>query len=229
VAKKNKGSKKSGRKHKRLSTEIVVKYLSQRKEPANTKNIAETLGRVGKQGRDETFKILEQLRDQGKVTQLSKHRWAMPHAIQQHRGRVTGHVDGHGYVLSDETKEKIFLRSHDMQEVLHNDVVDIRVSGRDRRNRLYGQIIDIVERGNTTLVGRYFQENKVHFVVPDDQRIGQDIFVMPEHTAGAIEGQVVMVKMTKPPTRHLFSTGRRSSRGVRRLSCARYGNRDCIT
>ena len=201
--KKNKGS----RKHKRLSTDIVIKYLSQRKESANTKAIAETLGRVGKEGRQETFEILEQLRDEGKVSQLSKHRWAMKHAIQEHRGRVVGHVDGHGYVLTDLTKEKVFLRSHDMREVLHNDIVNVRIAGRDRRNKLFGQIIDIVERGNDLVVGRYFNESNMHFVVPDDQRIGQDIFVMPDELQGASSGQVVSVKITKYPSKHFQPMG----------------------
>ncbi len=205
--KKNKNSKNTSRKHKRLSTDIVLKYLSQRQEPANTKAIAETLGRVGKEGRQETFEILEQLRDEGKVSQLSKHRWAMKHAIQEHRGRVVGHVDGHGYVLTDETKEKVFLRSHEMREVLHNDIVNVRIVGRDRRHKLFGQIIDVVERGNLVVVGRYFNESNMHFVVPDDQRIGQDIFVLPEHTAGAESGQVVSVKITKHPTKHFQPVG----------------------
>lgn len=205
--KKNKNVKKTNRKHKRLSTDIVIKYLSQRNEPANTKAIAETLGRVGKEGRQETFEILEQLRDAGKVSQLSKHRWAMKHAIQEHRGRVVGHVDGHGYVLTDETREKVFLRSHEMREVLHNDIVEVRIVGRDRRQKLFGQIIDVVERGNLVVVGRYFDENGMHFVVPDDQRIGQDIFVLPEHTQGAESGQVVSVKITKHPTKHFQPVG----------------------
>ena len=201
--KKNKDS----RKHKRLSTDIVIKYLSQRNEPANTKAIAETLGRVGKEGRQETFEILELLRDEGKVSQLSKHRWAMKHAIKEHRGRVVGHVDGHGYVLTEETKEKVFLRSNDMREVLHNDIVNVRISGRDRRNKFFGQIIDIVERGNELVVGRYFNESNMHFVVPDDQRIGQDIFVMPEELQGAESGQVVSVRITKYPSKHFQPMG----------------------
>lgn len=207
MKKKNKTKNKSTRKHKRLSTNIVLKYLSQRREPANTKAIAETLGRVGKEGRQETFEILEQLRDEGKVSQLSKHRWAMKHAIQEHRGRVVGHVDGHGYVLTDETREKVFLRSHEMREVLHNDIVNVRIVGRDRRHKLFGQIIDVVERGNLEVVGRYYNENNLHFVVPDDQRIGQDIFVLSEHTAGAETGQVVSVKITKHPTKHFQPVG----------------------
>lgn len=205
--KKNNKTKKTSRKHKRLSTQIVLKYLSQRQEPANTKAIAETLGRVGKEGRQETFEILEKLRDDGKVSQLSKHRWAMKHAIQEHRGRVVGHVDGHGYVLTDETKEKVFLRSHEMREVLHNDIVNVRIVGRDRRHKLFGQIIEVVERGNLVVVGRYFNESNMHFVVPDDQRIGQDIFVLPEHTEGAKTGQVVSVKITKHPTKHFQPVG----------------------
>ena len=199
--------KKSNRKHKRLSTDIVLKYLSQRSEPANTKAIAETLGRVGKEGRQETYAILELLRDQDKVVQLSKHRWAMKHAIIDHQGRIVGHVDGHGYVLTDDTREKVFLRSHEMQEVLHNDIVRVRVVGRDRRKKLFGKIIEVIERGNDSLVGRYFVENNLHFVVPDDQRIGQDIFVMQEDICNAQPGQVVTVKITKHPTRHFQPVG----------------------
>jgi ribonuclease R len=195
------------RKHKRLSTDIVLKYLSQRTEPANTKSIAETLGRVGKEGRQETFEILEALRDEGKVSQLSKHRWAQKHAIQDHRGRVVGHIDGHGFVITDETKEKVFLRAQDMREALHNDIVNVRITGRDRRQKLIGQITEIVERGNLEIVGRYFVESNMHFVVPDDQRINQDVVVLPEHTKGAEHGQVVSVKITKHPTKNFQPLG----------------------
>lgn len=207
--KKTQENKKAGKatKHKKLSTDIVLKYLSQRREPANTKAIAETLGRVGKDGRQETFSILEQLRDQGKVSQLSKHRWAMPHAVQEHEGRVIGHVDGHGYVLSDATKEKISLRAQDMREVLHNDRVRIRVTGRDRRQNLFGEITEVIERGNQTIVGRYFHESGVGFVVPDDQRIGQDILVTPENVKGASQGQVVVVNLSQYPSRHFQPVG----------------------
>ncbi len=207
MSKSNKNKKQSTRKHKRLSTDIVLKYLSQRTEPANTKAIAETLGRVGKEGRQETFEILEALRDDGKVSQLSKHRWAMKHAIVEHRGRVVGHVDGHGYVLTDETREKVFLRSHEMREVLHNDIVNVRITGRDRRQKLFGQITDIVERGNLSIVGRYFNESNIHFVVPDDQRIGQDVYVLPEHTMNAQHGQVVAITITKHPTKNFQPLG----------------------
>ena len=192
---------------KRAKQDIVMQYLAQCNEPTNTKAIAQTLGQVGKDGRQAAFEILEGLRDDGKVMQLSKHRWAMKHAIQQHRGRVVGHIDGHGYVLTDDTREKVFLRANDMREVLHNDIVNVRVMGRDRRQRALGKIIEVIEHGNSLVVGRYFFEGGTHFVVPDEQRIGQDIFVLPEHTAGAQAGQVVAVKITQNPSKNFQPVG----------------------
>ena len=208
MPKSNKKKGKSSRKLKKLSVDIVLRYLSQRNEPANTKSIAETLGRVGKDGRQEAFEILELLRDDGKVQQLSKHRWAMPHAIKEHRGRVVGHVDGHGYVLTEGTHEKVFLRAHDMREALHNDIVTVRVSGRDKRKKLFGKIIDIIERGNTLVVGRYFKESNSHFVVPEDQRIAQDIFVLEQDIADAEVGQVVTVEITQHPSPNFQPVGK---------------------
>ena len=186
----------------------MLRYLSQRSEPANTKAIAETLGRIGKDGRRETFEILELLRDDGKVKQLSKHRWAMPHAIKEHVGRVVGHVDGHGYVLTQNTHERVFLRAHEMREVLHNDIVSVRITGRDRRKKLLGQIVEIIERGNALIVGRYFSESNSHFVMPDDQRINQDIYVLEQDLAGAKEGQVVTVEITTHPTPNFQPVGK---------------------
>lgn len=205
-----KGKQKSNRKHKRLSAEIVLKYLSQRTEPASTKAIAETLGRAGKDGRNETFAILEQLRDQQKVIQIKRHRWAMPGSVQTYQGRVVGHVDGHGYVIAENTNERVYLRSHDMREVLHNDIVQVKITGRDRRKKLLGQITKVVERGNDTIVGRFFIENGVAFVVPNDQRIGQDIFIPPENYAKVSninDGQVVVCTIIKQPSRHFQPVG----------------------
>ena len=208
-----KGKNKTNRKHKRLSAEIVLKYLSQRSEPASTKAIAETLGRIGKEGRDETFAILEQLRDQQKVIQIKRHRWAKPGTIQTYQGRVVGHVDGHGYVLADDSKERIYLRAHDMREVLHNDIVQVKVTGRDRRKKLLGQITKVVERGNDDIVGRFFMENNVAFVIPNDQRIGQDIFIPPESFKNVQlgksvkDGQIVVCKIVKQPSKHFQPVG----------------------
>ena len=201
--------KTSGGKHGRLRGDIICNYLSSKSEPVTTKVIAEILGRGSKRGIDETEKLLEQLRDQNKIRQVRKHRWVAIGKETTITGKIIGHIDGHGFVVPNEGGEKVHLRSHDMREAMHNDVVTVRLTGRDKRKKRFGQIVEIVERGNQQIVGRYYQERGLNFVVPQDQRISQDIFIAPDSipTPAPESGQVVLCDITQQPSRNFQPVG----------------------
>lgn len=196
-------------KHKRLSSEILLEVLGKQGEPMATRALAEALGRGSKRGIDDTYKLLEQLEKQDKVRQIRRHRWAIPSAVQEVIGKIVGHVDGQGYVLPESGGEKIYLREHDMREVLHGDTVLVRITGRDRRKKRLGQIKDIVARGNEKIVGRFYKEQGLYFVVPQDQRIAQDVFVHAETLPNPApeNGQVVICKITRQPSKHFQPVG----------------------
>jgi len=198
-----------GGKHGRLRSDIICNYLSSKSEPVTTKAIAAVLGRGSKRGIDETEKLLEQLRDQNKIRQVRKHRWVAVGQETLITGKIIGHVDGHGFVVPSEGGEKVHLRSHDMREAMHNDTVTVRLTGRDKRKKRLGQIVDIVERGNTQIVGRYYQERGLNFVVPQDQRISQDIFIAPDSMPKPApeSGQVVLCDITQQPSRNFQPVG----------------------
>lgn len=201
--------KDKGRKHARLRSDIITNYLASKSEPVTTKAIAAVLGRGSKRGLEETEKLLEQLRDQNKIRQIRRHRWATIGVETLVTGKVVGHVDGHGYVLPEEGGDKIYLRSHDMREAMHNDIVKVRVTGRDRRKKRLGQISEIVQRGNEQVVGRYYQERGLNFVVPQDQRISQDIFIAPDSLPKPLpeSGQVVLCDITQQPSKNFQPVG----------------------
>ncbi|MGH1428414.1 MAG: ribonuclease R [Arenicella sp.] len=206
-----KQSKQTSKKHSRLRGDIVLTYLKQKHEAVATREIAQVLGQGGKRGIEETYKTLEYLREEGKITQVRRNRWAIQDQIKEVIGKIVGHTDGHGYVLPINGGEKIFLRNHDMHEVLHGDTVNVRVTGKDRRNKRLGHIIDIVERGSEEVVGRFFTERGLNFVVPNDQRISQDIFIPPDSLKELENlpdsGQVVICKITQFPTKNFQPVG----------------------
>ena len=45
------------------------------------------------------------------------------------------------------------------------------------KHKREGIIVDVIERANETIVGTYDRQQHFGFVVPDDERIGTDIFV----------------------------------------------------
>lgn len=207
-------NKTKGGKHSRLRADIIVGFLESKGEPVSTKAIAQALGRNSKRGLMETEKLLDQLSEQNRISKLRRHRWVSLKQQTLIEGRVVGHFDGHGFVLPDGGGERIFLSTHDMREVLHNDHVRVRITGKDSRKRRFGQIDSIIERGNTRIIGRFYEERGLYFIVPQDQRISQDVFISPNDIGGESgelkpkAGQVVICEIIQQPSRNFQPTGK---------------------
>ena len=122
-------------------------------------------------------------------------------------GKVTAHRDGFGFVVPEQGGEDLFLNDKEMQKVLHGDRVLAKVTGTDRRGRREGTIVEVVERGNSHVIGRLINENGVFLVAPEDKRIGQDIIVSGG-VGKAKAGQVVSIELIEQPSRFKQPTGR---------------------
>ena len=123
-------------------------------------------------------------------------------------GEVQGHRDGHGFVVSDDGAVSVYLSPQEMRSVLHRDRVKVRVLRFDRKGRPEGQVLEIVERRKTPIIGRLLNEGGVWLVAPEDRRFGQDIIIPAKGTANAQPGQVVSVELTEVPSLHAQPVGR---------------------
>ena len=124
------------------------------------------------------------------------------------KGRVSGHPEGYGFVLSKGAEGDIFLSGRQMRQVLDGDEVVVRIAGHDRRGRPEGAIVEVVEHRTERLVGRYFSESGIHFVRPDNPKISQDILIAPDAMGGAQSGQFVLVEITRQPSKNAQPAGR---------------------
>ena len=114
-------------------------------------------------------------------------------------GRVQGHRDGFGFLIPDEGGVDVFLSPREMQKVMHGDRVLLKRTGFDARGRPEGRIVEVTERANRRVVGRFLEERGVSLVVPEDQRIKHDIVIPAGETQRAQQGQVVTVEIIEPP------------------------------
>ena len=123
------------------------------------------------------------------------------------RGHVIAHADGFGFLVPEDGGDDLFLSGKQMRGVLHGDTAIATVSGVDRRGRKEGAIISVVERANTTIIGRLFDDDGVTYVVPDNKRLTQNIFVSSDHLGEAVAGQIVKIEITKQPTKKRQAVG----------------------
>ncbi|WP_431095997.1 ribonuclease R [Polaromonas aquatica] len=119
--------------------------------------------------------------------------------LAEFEGTVSGHRDGHGFVLRDDGEADIYLPPNEMRAVLHKDRVKARIVRHDRKNRPEGRVTEIIERSSNPIIGRLLQESGVWLVAPEDKRYGQDVLIPKGATGSAKAGQVVVVQLTEPP------------------------------
>ena len=96
--------------------------------------------------------------------------------------------------------EDIYVAEQNKGTAMHNDKVRVRVVPSNyTKHKREGVIVDVIERANETVVGTYDRQQHFGFVIPDDERIGTDIFVDLKNTLDARSGAKVLVKITKWP------------------------------
>ncbi|RZI80805.1 MAG: ribonuclease R, partial [Rubrivivax sp.] len=123
-------------------------------------------------------------------------------------GTVHGHRDGHGFVSTDDGETTIYIPPQEMRSVMHRDRVKVRVLRFDRKGRPEGQVLEILERRKTPIIGRLLHEGGAWIVAPEDRRFGQDIMIPAKGIANAEPGQVVSVELTEVPSLHAQPVGR---------------------
>ncbi|MCU7890377.1 MAG: ribonuclease R [Candidatus Thiodiazotropha sp. (ex Ustalcina ferruginea)] len=123
-------------------------------------------------------------------------------------GRVIGHADGFGFLRPDDSGDDLYLSFNEMRSVFHDDRAVVRVTGVDRRNRLEGAVVEVLERNTRTVAGRLYMEAGVGFVVPDSKRLSKDVIIPSSEIGHAKQGQMVVAEILDQPTKRTPPIGR---------------------
>jgi ribonuclease R len=86
--------------------------------------------------------------------------------------------------------------------------VAVRPLAPEGRGRRTGEVVEVLARGPSELVGRYRLEDGVSFVVPSDPRHARVLLVPPDGRGGARDGQVVVATLSHAPDRDSQPLGR---------------------
>lgn len=124
--------------------------------------------------------------------------------------RIEAHSDGFGFAVPVEKEgdTDLVLYERQMRGLMHGDVVTVRPVGVDRRGRREGQVLDIIERANTSVVARLAKEGDIAVAIPEDKRISQSIVLDAKSIGDAKDGQVINVALTRYPEKNLPATGK---------------------
>lgn len=182
------------------SRELILQRLDDRGAPASREQLIEEFGLSGEEQQEALRRRLRAMERDGQLIYTRRGTYAPVDKLDLILGRVSGHRDGFGFLIPDDGSEDLFLSPTQMRLLFDGDRALARVSGFDRRGRREGAIVEVISRGHETVVGRYYEEGGIGFVIPDNPKVQQEILVTPGRTANASVGQFVEIKITHWPT-----------------------------
>lgn len=176
----------------------------------------------------ETFRdILQALLTEGKIQVTKQGKYVKPDANQP-VGTFISHAKGFGFVEIEGRDEDLYIPEDKTGGAFHLDKVQVSLLPGVRGKRQEAEVIKILERGTKQVVGTYEQSQNFGFVIPDNNKIGADIFVPKERSKGAVTGHKVVVELTsygdgrhKPEGKVIEILGHRNDPGVDIMSIVR--------
>ena len=148
----------------------------------------------------EFSKLLAAMEAKGEIIRTRWDRYGVPQRMNLVVGRVQGNAKGFAFVIPDsEGQEDVYIAPADTNGAMHNDQVVVRLLGKSGGAKAEGEVIRILQRYNTTVVGTFDKGKKFSFVIPDENRINYDILVNKEDYSGAVNNEKVVVEITRWP------------------------------
>ncbi|HKM00102.1 MAG TPA: ribonuclease R [Mobilitalea sp.] len=163
-------------------------------KPMKFKDIAGIL-QVPKEAKHELKTLLDYMISQGIIVLDAQNRYKKP-GDDIISGIYSGTQRGFGFVILEDEEQDIFIPENATNGAMHGDRVNITISDEQNGRRKEGVIVSILERAKTEVVGTFEKSKNFGFVVPDNLKLGRDIFIAKENTKGAVNGHKVVVKIT---------------------------------
>ena len=189
------------------SREYILQHLKERGAPATHETLCQELGQTSAEGIEALRRRLIAMCRDGQLICNRRDAFLPIEEADLVTGRVVGHRDGFGFLIPDDGGSDLFLTARQMRQVFHGDRVAARVDQVDDRGRREGKIVEVLEHRTSQIVGRFFKESGIAFVVPENARINHEILVPDEQAGKAVHGQYVVVEIIRQPTIRTQPTG----------------------
>lgn len=181
------------------SREFILEHLEKRNAPATH---PELCGELALSSDDDIEALRRRLIAMVRDAQLHCSRrgaYGLLDKLDLVRGKVQGHRDGFGFLISESDEPDLMLNNKQMRCCFDGDVVLARKGHKDHRGRVEAIITEVVERNTTSVVGRFRWEGSFGVLQPENKRISHDILIGPNDTLNASDGDIVVADIVAQP------------------------------
>ena len=181
--------------------ETIIELMEEKKYKPMLKEELAVHFNLERKDMESFYNVLKGLEKEGVIIKAKNERYGLIDNDYLITGTLDGNERGFGFVVTkDKTRGDIFIPAENMNGAMHGDKVIATITRRQEEGkREEGEIIRILERSNKTIVGTFEDNKSFGFVVPDNHKIGYDIFIPKSRANNAKTNQKVVVEITTWP------------------------------
>lgn len=174
---------------------LVFEFITSKEYlPMSVKEMAMVL-QVPAAEKKDLRRVIEELAEEGKLHLTQKGK-IKPLADNLLTGRYMGTQRGFGFVRVEGEEEDYFISAHRTKGAIDGDTVQIAVDDRQHGKRREAEVVNVLERGSSIIVGTYSKSKSFGFVLADNHKFNKDIYIPKAESKGAITGHKVVVEIT---------------------------------
>ncbi|MEC8063581.1 MAG: ribonuclease R [Pseudomonadota bacterium] len=186
------------------SRELIIHHLEELKKPCSIFELEKVLQINAKVQKDALAKRVRAMIRDGQIMTNRKQQLMLVGEMPVKKARVEIKKNATAllHVLSDEdSQEQLILNQQQVREVMHDDIVLVRLTKKNEGIRRLAILVDILERGVSELVGCLTIEEGITYLTPVNKLYRGSILVKKSKKK-LTNGQYVLVQIVHYPTRH---------------------------
>ncbi|MEQ8205422.1 MAG: hypothetical protein RIA65_04540 [Woeseia sp.] len=186
----------------------VLEYLREVGKPRPADTILKDFNLKGQRMRALLVEKLDKMVRAGQIIENRRGEYCLTEKLQLVAGTVIGHADGFGFMRRDDGAEDVYLSAREMQRLFDGDRAVVKITGKDRRGREEGRVVEVLERGFRETAGQFVRERGIGIVIPDNPKIAHRILIPAGEDGSAKHGQIVVAEILDYPSGNEQATGR---------------------
>ena len=190
------------------SREFITEYMEKQEKPVSRDALFKAFNLSSEEEAEGLRRRLKAMERDGQLVWCRNATYALPEKLNLAKGKVIGHKDGFGFLKTEEEGPDLFLPAFQMRTLFHGDEILAQPVKVDARGRTEARFVRLLEARKEAIVGRFFIEDGIAVVVPDDSRLTQEILINKEDNHGARHGQIVVVEIIQRPKARFTARGK---------------------
>lgn len=162
-------------------TDKIIEYLSKRDSPAKISQFTRLL-KIETESSDyaELKELLQELIDSDVLEKFPKKKYHLLNRISSYTFQGILYIDKiKSYVIANDNSATIInIRNKFLSNGLNGDLVEVEIIP-DRKTKLFGKVVDVIERNKNKIRGKVEFDGREYYFVPDSDNYLFD-FIIPE-------------------------------------------------